>query len=104
MLSEGSDSWILHFIWRKWTYTIIQVFWEAHTSLELCFFHLDKDYYIDGQNTQLFFFEKNSTGGGKKARHITPRGWIVWTIIFYNPIKIHIKIYLMRGQTLFWIH
>ena len=41
MLSECSDSWILHFIWRKWTYTIIQVFWEAHTSLELCFFHLD---------------------------------------------------------------
>ena len=26
-----------------------------------------KDYYIDGQNTQLIFFEKMSTGGGKRA-------------------------------------
>ena len=26
---------------------------------------LGKDYYIDGQNTQLIFFEDNSTGGGK---------------------------------------
>ena len=25
-----------------------------------------KDYYIDGQNTQLIFLEKESTGGGKK--------------------------------------
>ena len=25
---------------------------------------LAKDYYIDGQNTQLIFFEKNTTGGG----------------------------------------
>ena len=25
-----------------------------------------KDYYIDGQNTQLIFFEKKSTGGGKR--------------------------------------
>ena len=31
-----------------------------------------KDYYIDGQNTQLIFFEKMSTVGGKKApkRHL----------------------------------
>ena len=28
---------------------------------------LSKDYYIDGQNTQLIFFEKNTTGGGEKA-------------------------------------
>ena len=42
---------------------------------------LGKDYYIDGQNTELIFFI--STGGGKKAPQITPRGWIFWTIIFY---------------------
>ena len=34
---------------------------------------------------------------------ITPRGWIFWTIIFYHQ-KIQVKIYLMRGQTLFWDH
>ena len=31
---------------------------------------------------------------------ITPRGWIFWTINFYHQ-KIQVKIYLMRGQTLF---
>ena len=31
---------------------------------------LTKDYYIDGQNTQLIVFEKMSTGGGKKAPQI----------------------------------
>jgi hypothetical protein len=45
---------------------------------------LCKDYYIDGQNTPLIFFEKISTGGGKKTPQITPRGWIFWTMIFYN--------------------
>ena len=35
---------------------------------------LGKDYYIDGRNTQLISFEKMSTGGGKKAPQITPRG------------------------------
>jgi hypothetical protein len=34
-----------------------------------------KDYYIDGQNTQM------------KAPQITPRWWIFWTMIFYNPKK-----------------
>ena len=34
---------------------------------------------------------------------ITPRGWIFWTMIFYHK-KIQVKIYLMRGQTLFWDH
>ena len=48
---------------------------------------LAKDYYIDGQNTQLIFFEKNTTGGGKKAPQITSRGWIFWTTIFYNIKK-----------------
>ena len=47
-------------------------------------FTLDKDYYIDGQNTQLIFFETITTGGGKKDHQITPRGWIFWTMIFYN--------------------
>ena len=40
--------------------------------------HLTKDYYIDGQNTQLIFFEKMSTGGGKQGPQIIPRGWIFW--------------------------
>ena len=48
---------------------------------------LFNDYYIDGQNTQLIFFEKNLTVGGKKANQITPRGWIFWTMIFYNLKK-----------------
>ena len=63
--------------------------------------NLTKDYYKDGQNTWLIFFEKISTGGGKKAPKLHPRGWILWTIIFYNLKKNHIKINLMRGQTFF---
>ena len=50
-------------------------------------FHYDwqtKDYYIDERNTQMISFEKMSTGGGKKAPQITPRGWIFWTMIYYN--------------------
>ena len=61
---------------------------------------LGKDYYIDGQNTQLIFFENISTGGGKKAPQITPRGWIFWTMIFYDLTNSHQDL-LMRGQTLF---
>ena len=34
---------------------------------------------------------------------ITPQGWIFWIIIFYHQ-KIQVKSYLMRGQTLFWVH
>ena len=33
-----------------------------------------KDYYVEGQNTQLIFFEKMTTGGGKKAPKITYPG------------------------------
>ena len=33
-----------------------------------------KDYYIDGQNTQLIYFLKNSTGGGKQAPKLHPGG------------------------------
>ena len=32
-------------------------------------------------------FFKITTGGGKKAPQITPRGWIFWTMIFYNLKK-----------------
>ena len=49
--------------------------------------YLVKDYYIDGQNTQLIFFEKMSTWGGKQGPQITSRGWIFWTMIFYNLKK-----------------
>ena len=38
---------------------------------------LVKDYYIDGLNTQLSFFEKMTTRGGKKAPQITPQGRII---------------------------
>ena len=46
-----------------------------------------KDYYIDGQNTRLIFFEKISTGRKKKVPQITTRGWVFWTMIFYNSKK-----------------
>ena len=49
---------------------------------------LSKDYYIDGQNTQLIFFEKYTTGGGKKAPKLHRGGGIFWTMIFYNLKKI----------------
>ena len=35
---------------------------------------LVKDYYIDGQNTQLILFEKMTTEGGKKAPKLHPAG------------------------------
>ena len=34
--------------------------------------NLTKNYYIDGQNTQPIFFEKITTGGGKKAPKLHP--------------------------------
>ena len=37
-----------------------------HEISESADMYLGKDYYIDGQNTQLIFLEKISTGGGKK--------------------------------------
>ena len=50
---------------------------------------LDKDYYTDGQNTQLIFKKRMTTEGVKMPPQITPRGWIFWTIIFYNLKKSH---------------
>ena len=35
---------------------------------------IDQGYYIDGQNTQLIFFENIFTEGGEKASQITARG------------------------------
>ena len=49
---------------------------------------LGKDYYIDGQNTQLISLEKMSTGGGNEAPQITPKGCIFWTMIFYDLKKL----------------
>ena len=46
------------------------------------FLNYFKDYYIDGQNTQLIFFFQISTR--EKGPQITPRWWIFWTMIFYN--------------------
>ena len=48
---------------------------------------LTKDYYIDGQNTQLIIFEIMTTEGVKMPTQITPLGWIFWTMIFYNLKK-----------------
>ena len=36
------------------------------------------------RTTRLISFLKMTTGGGKKAPQITPRGWIFWTMVFYN--------------------
>ena len=41
-------------------------------SLVVQAFGSSKDYYIDGQNTQLIFFEKNSTRGGKRPPKLHP--------------------------------
>ena len=64
---------------------------EVHFQrfLHICNTVLDllKDYFIDGQHSADFFFEKMTTGGGKKATLITPQGWIFWTMIFYNLKK-----------------
>ena len=46
-------------------------------------YRLGKDYYIDGQNTQLIFLKKCSLGEGSKAPKLQ-RGWIFWTMIFYS--------------------
>ena len=62
---------------------------------------LAKDYYIDGQNTQLIFFEKNTTGGGPP--NYTPGvDFLDHDLLWFK--KIHIKIYPMRDQTLFSVH
>ena len=46
--------------------------------------YLPKDYYIEYRWTEhsTYFFEKMTTGGGKKASQITQRGGIFWTISF----------------------
>ena len=48
-----------------------------------CLMSLGKDYYIDGQNTQLIYFLKNSTGGGKQAPKLHPGGGLFgpWSFI-----------------------
>ena len=43
-------------------------------SIENTKVYLFKNYYIDGQKTQLIFFEKMTTGGGKKAPKLHPWG------------------------------
>ena len=87
--------------------TMVKIFdqsalWARLAMLEKIFHvTLYKDYYIDGRNTHLISLEKMSTGVGKKAPPNYTPGWIFWTMIFYDLKKIHIKIYLIRGQTLF---
>ena len=63
-----------------------------------------KDYFIDGQNTRLIFFLKVSKGEGSKALKLHPEGGIFgpWSFIILQ--KFTSKIYIMRGQTLFWIY
>ena len=54
-------------------------------------YDLTKDYYIDGQNTQLIFLEKIQLWEGKRPPQITHRGWIFWTMIFYNLEKFTLR-------------
>ena len=50
----------------------------------------------------LSFFEKITTGGGKKAPKLHPRGRYFWTMIFYNLKNSHQDL-SNKGQTLFII-
>ena len=61
---------------------------------------LSKDFLIDGRRIGLLEEPRITAGGLEVGTQITPRGWIFWAIIFYHQ-KIQVKIYLMRGQTLF---
>ena len=54
----------------------------------------------NGALTEQFSDMKSVDLGPKLGTQITPQGRIFWTRIFYNLKEIHIKIYLMRGQTL----
>ena len=58
--------------------------------------------YMDRTMRALAKFE-SSNWGLILGTQITPRGWSFWTIIFCN-LLIQVKIYLIRGQTLFWVH
>jgi hypothetical protein len=53
---------------------------------------------MDGTLPRIVSFEKYIVGGRGLLLH--PRaGWglIFWTMSFYNPKKLHVKIFLMRG-------
>ena len=65
--------------------------------------YLATDFLIDGRRIGCLEGPRITTGGLELGTQITPRGWIFWTIIFYHQ-KIQVKIYLMRGQTLLWVH
>ena len=57
-------------IFEKLLQTYVRNFGHGKTRFYL---QGGRDYYIDGQNTQRIFFEKMTTGGGKKAPQFTPR-------------------------------
>jgi hypothetical protein len=45
---------------------------------------LSTDFLIDGCRIGLFRGARNTTGWWELGTQITPRGWIFWTMIFYN--------------------
>ena len=52
-----------------------------------------------------FFSDKWPYWGWELGTGIAARGWILWTMIFYNLKKFTSRsVYVIRGQTLFWVH
>ena len=45
---------------------------------------LGTDFLIDGRRIGLFGGARITTGWLELGTQITPRGWIFWTMIFYN--------------------
>ena len=88
--------------WTIWQYGLWS-FQAGGTKLERCL-HKNRQ-----TQRKLLKFEFWINGELSKIGHhfvmcSVPVLGIFWTMIFLLFKKIHIKIYLMRGQTLFWVH
>ena len=46
--------------------------------------YLGTDFLIDGRRIGLFRGARNTTGWRELGTQIKPRGWIFWTMIFFN--------------------
>ena len=61
---------------------------------------LGKDLFINGQNTSPdFIFRKSLWSQQPQGHH--RRGWAGVGWVSFYPQKLHVKIYFLRGQTLF---
>ena len=58
----------------KFAKTVLKAFLADTCAGQHVKVNLGKDYYIDGQNTQLICFEKITTEGGKGHPKLHPRG------------------------------